>query len=201
VTFAEPRPVVLDVFPLPGRRDVRSSWHAARDGGARRHEGTDIYAPPGTVVRAPFAGRVAYTTSNPDRPCGFGIAIERADRGARVLLCHFGALPLFDRAELVNAGDVVGVVGASGNATVRGVAHPHLHIALEVAAGPGRWRRIDPAPSLLEAYEHGSQTPQPGRTASAPPSPPRSASGLAGGALALAALVVASSSQKRRGTP
>jgi murein DD-endopeptidase MepM/ murein hydrolase activator NlpD len=68
-----------------------------------------------------------------ERACGFGLVLD-GDDGRRWTLCHFNAAPVVDSRDRVAAGDVVGVVGASGNATWvdrHGVTrvHPHLHIS------------------------------------------------------------------------
>lgn len=50
----------LGTFPVRGRADaaIGSFWGVARDGGARRHEGIDIFAPRGTPAVAAVAGTV-----------------------------------------------------------------------------------------------------------------------------------------------
>ena len=50
-------------FPVAGKgnRDIQSFWGANRDGGARRHEGVDIFAKRGTPVVAAVDGRISRT--------------------------------------------------------------------------------------------------------------------------------------------
>ena len=53
-------PLALPV-PVQGvaARRIADTWHGPRDGGARRHEGTDIFAARGTPVRSSTVGIVA----------------------------------------------------------------------------------------------------------------------------------------------
>jgi murein DD-endopeptidase MepM/ murein hydrolase activator NlpD len=57
----------LSVFPVQGRTDaaVGSFWGAARDAGARQHEGIDIFAPRGTPAVAAVAGYITRTGETP----------------------------------------------------------------------------------------------------------------------------------------
>jgi hypothetical protein len=59
-----------------------------------------------------------------DSRCGFGVVIRDAERNLWTL-CHFNAPPIVDAGEEVDPGDVLGVVGTSGDAPERA---PHLHI-------------------------------------------------------------------------
>jgi murein DD-endopeptidase MepM/ murein hydrolase activator NlpD len=63
---AMPAPASL-AMPVEGvlPASLRDSWHAPRDGGARRHEGLDIFAPRGRPVRSATEGIVMRVGSNP----------------------------------------------------------------------------------------------------------------------------------------
>ncbi len=126
----------MERFPLDLTRTswvrYRDTFRAPRTG--HRHEGQDIAAPVGTPVLSPAAGRVVHSMLVNERACGFGVVLQSLDRQTRWTLCHFNAQPLVFDGETVEPGEVLGVVGASGNATSRdrhGVmrSHPHLHIA------------------------------------------------------------------------
>jgi peptidoglycan LD-endopeptidase LytH len=144
---------MLERFPLPAGTyyRFRDTWHADRDGGARHHEGTDIGAREGTPVLAATPGRVVSVSDDGTSRCGFGVFI-RVQNGANSELhgyCHFKAIPVVREGERVAAGDVLGYVGASGNATdSRGREHPHLHFQIEEL--PSRVRR-NPFPDLAAA--------------------------------------------------
>ncbi len=82
------------------------------------HTGIDIAAPWGTPVRAPLAGRVEYTGWQG----GYGNTVVLLhDNGLRTLYAHLSRATV-SRGQTVAAGEVVGLAGATGNAT-----GPHLH--------------------------------------------------------------------------
>jgi peptidoglycan LD-endopeptidase LytH len=128
------------MFPVSGRgsQDIRGLFGDPRDGGRRRHEGVDIFAPRGTPVVAVAAGRVIQARTT---PVG-GRVIWLADH-ASDLSYYYAHLDRIHVAEgsYVNAGDVLGTVGNTGNAAG---TSPHLHFG---AYRPGT-RAIDPS-SLL----------------------------------------------------
>lgn len=63
------------LFPVTaaGNRNVQSYWGADRDGGARRHEGVDIFAKRGTPVVAATNGRIGYINRCPTGGVNFQI--------------------------------------------------------------------------------------------------------------------------------
>jgi len=98
----------------------------------RRHQGADIRGDVGDAVLAPEGG-TAYVRSAPG---GLGLYVEiRAESGARDLLAHLSAARVTN-GQRVAAGDIVGLVGTSGNAAG---GTPHLHWQRQVN---GRW--VDP---------------------------------------------------------
>lgn len=119
------------VNPLPG--GGRSSCYGPRSGGF--HAGTDITAATGTPIRAAHSGTVA------------AIKYEAGGGGNYVVLNHGGGtftayMHLVRRTPLnvgqsVAAGQVVGNVGATGDAT-----GPHLHFEVHVN---GIWNKVNPA--------------------------------------------------------
>lgn len=86
------------------------------------HEGVDLLAPAGAVVRAPESGRVVAVLTDLTRACGYGVVL-RGESGLRWTLCHFESAPTVARGDDVSEGDVVGHVGETGDAT-----GPHLHL-------------------------------------------------------------------------
>jgi len=103
----------------------------------RLHQGNDLFAPRGTPVRAPVAGR-AEVADNPIG--GLSVRLSGAD-GHRYYFAHL------DRQGApgpVDAGGVIGYVGNSGNATS---TPPHLHFEIR----PGGGDPLNPFPSLTLA--------------------------------------------------
>lgn len=87
----------------------------------RRHEGVDLRGDLGDPVVAPEGG-MAYRRNAPG---GLGLYVEiRADSGARHLLGHLSGANVPEAGQRVTAGQLVGLVGNSGNA--RG-GPTHLH--------------------------------------------------------------------------
>lgn len=124
-------------FPVEGAgpEDIWSYFGDPRDGGARIHEGIDIFAPRGTPLLAAGDSYVARVGTR-DRG---GKVVVLHDR-ARDLLLYYAHLDEHRAVEgsTVQAGDVVGTTGNTGNAAA---TPPHLHIGIY----DGSWRRaLDP---------------------------------------------------------
>ena len=121
----------LSIFPVPGRtdRDVGSVWGDARDEGARRHEGIDIFAPRGTPVVAAGPGiitRVAETTLG-----GRVVWLAETGTGHHLYYAHLDR-QLVRAGQAVRTGDTLGLVGNTGNARTTA---PHLHFGVYGAHG------------------------------------------------------------------
>lgn len=124
-------------FPVEGAgpQDIWSYFGDSRDGGARIHEGIDIFAPRGTPLLAASDSYVARVGTR-DRG---GNVVVLHDR-TRDLLLYYAHLDEHRAVEgnAVKAGDVVGTTGNTGNAAT---TPPHLHIGIY----DGSWRRpLDP---------------------------------------------------------
>lgn len=103
--------------------------------GERFHTGLDIPAPIATPVAAAGAGRVAYAAALPG---GWGITVTIAHRGGvRTMYAHLSAVSV-SVGERVSAGEIVGLVGATGDAT-----GPHLHFEARL-----RDAAVDPSLAL-----------------------------------------------------
>ncbi|WP_310396046.1 M23 family metallopeptidase [Hymenobacter sp.] len=145
----------LGVFPVQGRADaaVGSFWGAARDAGARQHEGIDIFAPRGTPVLAAAAG---YVTRTGETPLGGRVVwLAAAEHGNHLYYAHLDK-QLVTPGQQVRAGDTLGLVGNTGNART---TVPHLHF--------GIYRRsqgaLDPFPFVRRAAAETSPPPTPER--------------------------------------
>lgn len=122
--------------PLPGQRFV-DTWGAARSAG-RRHEGVDIFAPRGTPIRATTPGVVLNVGEN---RLGGRTVMILGPGGQRHYYAHLERYREdLQEGDWVQAGDVVGYVGDSGNA--RGTP-PHLHYGIYTGGGA-----INPYPLL-----------------------------------------------------
>lgn len=133
----EPEVPTLGSFPLAAPEVViRDTWGARRPGG-RRHRGIDVLAPLRTQVLAAADGVVVRRKWN--RWSGWYLEIDHG--GWSTLYLHLDGLSPAeggDGAEAfvgglevgskVVAGQTIGFVGATGNASV-----PHLHFEVRVA--------------------------------------------------------------------
>jgi murein DD-endopeptidase MepM/ murein hydrolase activator NlpD len=120
-----PAPTSLPV-PVDGiaAKRIADTWGGARSGG-RHHQGVDIFARRGTVVRSTTPGLVL-------RIADFGIGGKHVwilgPAGERHYYAHLDDwAPGLVRGERVEAGTPLGVVGDTGNA--KGTP-PHLHYGI-----------------------------------------------------------------------
>jgi murein DD-endopeptidase MepM/ murein hydrolase activator NlpD len=116
---------------------LTDSWGARRSDG-RSHRGIDIFAPRGTPVVANTRGLVIDVGRN--RLGGNFIRILGPGRHIHYF-AHLDAFGRFRRGDVVDAGDVLGYVGTTGNA--RGTP-PHLHYGIYALPGLA----INPYPIL-----------------------------------------------------
>jgi murein DD-endopeptidase MepM/ murein hydrolase activator NlpD len=138
------------VRPVPGVANSSFGSRSVFNGQPRSpHAGTDFLSGMGTPIHAPAAGRIVAA-----RDLFFTGNTVVIDHGLGVvsLLAHMSKIDV-DEGQTVHAGDIVGLVGATGRVT-----GPHLHWALRV--GPAR---VDPL-SALSVLANPNDTPP-----SAPP--------------------------------
>jgi murein DD-endopeptidase MepM/ murein hydrolase activator NlpD len=135
------------IVPVRGvpRDHLSDTWGQARSQG-RHHEGIDILAPQGTPVLAAADGRIVRFF---DSVRG-GVTIYQFDRSERFVYYYahlYARAPLLREGDVVRQGQLIGYVGATGNAPV-----PHLHFEIQRLTPERRWWRatsIDPYPYLL----------------------------------------------------
>jgi len=133
------------------------TWGAPRSGG-RHHEGTDIMSPKGTWVLAVADGTVERLDWN--RMSGWNITIRHADGWTSHYMHLDNDTPGTDDGNggpetafaeglevgnPVEAGDVIGFVGDSGNAEGGG-SHTHFELHIDGA-------KVNPYPYLAEAMD------------------------------------------------
>jgi len=118
--------------------NIQSFFGDTRDGGRRTHDGVDIFARRGTPVIAAADGIVSSVGKN-----GLGGNVVWVARPGRRELHYYAHLDeqLVAPGTLVNAGDVIGTVGNTGNARH---TPPHLHFGIYAAGGP-----VDPLPYIV----------------------------------------------------
>jgi murein DD-endopeptidase MepM/ murein hydrolase activator NlpD len=156
------------LIPVEGAtaKNVQSFFGADRDGGRRAHHGVDIFAERRTPVRAAASGIVMSVGTN-----GLGgniVWITRPMRGESHYYAHLDR-QLVTAGTYVKEGDVIGLVGNTGNA--RGTA-PHLHFGIYTAGGP-----VDPLPYISQHSRRPKGLRLPPRTSSSV-GPPRTSSSV-----------------------
>lgn len=111
-----------------------NDWGFPRAGGTRFHEGNDLFTQNGAPIRAPVSGTVRFKTGVLG---GLQFNLKGAD-GVEYIGSHLSAKETDGK---VNAGDVIGYVGTSGNAQG---TRPHLHFGMYLGGLP-----INPYPTLI----------------------------------------------------
>ena len=136
-------------FPVQGAdmSDIGSFFGDSRDGGARQHEGVDIFAPRGTHVLAGVTGTVR-SVRTLERG-GLIVAVEADGSGLTLYYAHLNE-QLVSRGQRVGPEDVIGTVGNTGNAIT---TPPHLHFGIYEP----RWRAVDPWEFL---YRYDTEPPE-----------------------------------------
>ena len=123
-------------YPVSGSKAKAGSfWGADRDGGKRRHEGIDIFAPKLTPAVAAADGYISGV-----REGGIGgktVWLNVAGKNMYLYYAHLDK-QLVQEGQYVKKGDVVGLVGNTGNARY---TPAHLHFGVYTYNGP-----IDPLP-------------------------------------------------------
>lgn len=152
-------------FPVAGVANFTDDWLNPRFTPVfHLHEGTDLFAPMGTPVRAPVDGVVRHTSGG----AGGTAAYVTTKEGHEVYLAHLSAYSDVQPGQTVKVGDVIGFVGDTGNAA--GGA-PHVHFEIHPKGkGPvnpkpylDQWvaQAIAAAPQLVASHAGTTATPPP----------------------------------------
>ncbi len=112
------------IFPVSGKSNIGSFWGDTRDGGARRHEGIDIFSAKGTPVVAVTDGYVVEVTE--DGIGGKSVTIQSDDYSWRSYYAHLDEQKVV-RGQLVQKGQLIGTIGNTGNAKT---TPAHLHFGI-----------------------------------------------------------------------
>jgi len=120
--------VVLDAAPVRGACRFANSWHATR-GGGRLHAGVDLISPAGTPVVAAANGTLTRQTIGGTRS-GNAWWLTTST-GTYFFYAHLASFANgLAVGSSVQAGDVIGSVGSTGNAVA-----PHLHFEIHPNGG------------------------------------------------------------------
>jgi len=120
------------VVPIAGDYTITARFGQSGAHWTTVHTGVDLAAPIGRPVLAAAGGHVSY--AGWDGSYGQRVEITHLD-GARTWYAHLSATTILEGAAVV-AGDVIGRVGMTGNAT-----GPHLHYEIRISGVP-----TDPVP-------------------------------------------------------
>lgn len=141
-------PKFFFVSPLAGHA-VNSPFGLRKmpwEEGGRLHEGVDIAAPAGSVVRATMGGEVL--RSGVDGGYGRFIEVRHAS-GLTSLYAHLGRVAPLKAGTVVKPGQVVGYVGSSGRST-----GAHLHFEIRYDGKP-----LNPVVFLGRAFKTEADLP------------------------------------------
>jgi peptidoglycan hydrolase CwlO-like protein len=125
---------VFEVCPVDPPNSFTNDFGAPRVG--HTHQGNDIFAPYGTPIRAPFDG----TASDASNSVG-GLSVYVHGPAGYVYNAHLSS---FGQMGSVDAGDIIGYVGNTGNARY---TPPHDHFEWH----PGGGSAVTPYYYLLDA--------------------------------------------------
>jgi murein DD-endopeptidase MepM/ murein hydrolase activator NlpD len=128
------------VFPIAGKSSIGSHWGDARDGGARKHEGIDIFAEKGTPVVAVTDGYVLDVSE--DGIGGKTVTIQSDNYNWRTYYAHLDE-QIVRSGQIIKKGQVIGTVGNTGNART---TPPHLHFGMYE-----NYEAFDPLPYVKSA--------------------------------------------------
>lgn len=147
-----------NAFPLPLGSDYsyRSTWGTGRSwGGARIHEGTDLFTPHGRTVRSTCYGIVE--TKGWNRYGGWRVGIRDIDNRYHYYAHLAGYEKSLTQGMIVKPGQTIGWVGSSGYGKpgTQGKFPPHLHYGIYRDRGIIEWA-FDPYP-LLKQWENGER--------------------------------------------
>lgn len=126
-------------FPVVGTYWFEDSFGADREGGARRHEGTDIFGAEGTLIVNICGGVIEQLGWN--RLGGERVGV-RGDDGNYYYYAHLQYIsPELVKGKRIEAGAPIGGMGHTGDALT---TPDHLHLGIELPNG--QW--INPYPFL-----------------------------------------------------
>lgn len=147
-----PRTLPIPVDGVTAGR-LQNTWGYARDGG-RHHQGIDIFAPRNTPVRSATAGIIEFKGM---KGLGGQVVTITGPGGYRLYYAHLEDFGPQAVGDWVEAGEIIGTVGNSGNAAV---SSTHLHYGIYSPSGAA----VNPYPFLKGGQPFAERT-QPVQTA------------------------------------
>jgi peptidoglycan hydrolase-like protein with peptidoglycan-binding domain len=144
----------ISVFPTQGRCSFVDSWHDSRSGG-RLHIGVDIVGPKGLAIYAVTDGTITKMYGAESKLSGNALRLTAAD-ATYFFYAHLDSFaPGITVGSVVRAGQIVGYMGASGNAG----GNSHLHFEIH----PGGGEAVNPYPVVkaIDACHVTEVLPQP----------------------------------------
>lgn len=131
-------------FPVQGRPWYEDSWGADREGGTRKHEGTDLFAKEGTPLFSVSSGKIEKLGWN--RLGGERVGI-RGEDGNYYYYAHLKQIdPSLTVGQFIIKGAPIGTMGHTGDALT---TPDHLHFGIQIPNGT--W--INPYP-FLAVWQH-----------------------------------------------
>ena len=144
----------ISVFPTQGRCSFVDSWHDGRSGG-RLHIGVDIVGPKGLAIYAVTDGIITKMYGAESKLSGNAIRLTAAD-ATYFFYAHLDSFASgITVGSNVKAGQIIGYMGASGNAG----GNSHLHFEIH----PGGGEAVNPYPIVkaVDACHVTEALPQP----------------------------------------
>lgn len=163
-------------FPVAGPTTYTDTYNANRDGGARRHQGTDIFGVRGQPIHAAVGGRVCFAPGIDEPMPAYGYMVRICTGNVVYSYIHLNNdspgtddgrggpqvayAPGIRDGVTVSRGQLIGYMGDSGNAEDTPV---HLHFDIydkdlvdpAIAGSPWRQHYLNPFPSLRAAQQRG----------------------------------------------
>ena len=163
-------------FPVAGANTYSDTYLANRDGGARRHQATDIYGVKGQPIHAAVGGRVCFAPGIDEPMPAYGYIVRICTGNIVYSYIHLNNdnpgtddgrgghtqayAPGIRVGTTVQRGELIGYMGDSGNAED---TPTHLHFSIfdedlvdsSIADSPWRQHYLNPYPSLLAAERAG----------------------------------------------
>lgn len=121
-------------FPVNHPEATLTSGFGWRKG--KFHEGIDVSAPYGSIIEAAYDAKVLYSG---DKLRGYGNMLVLQSRSGLVTVYSHNAKLYAKKGEFVKQGDVIALLGDSGNATA-----PHLHFEVRLANTNGDFVAVNP---------------------------------------------------------
>ncbi len=133
-------------WPIPEgiKSHIGSHWGVARDGGARSHEGIDIFAARGSPVLAMADGFISRVGEN---NLGGKVVFQQHRKLPFTLYYAHLDSQIAVAGSSVRKGDTIGLVGNTGNART---TPPHLHLGIYTRDGAiNPWSFIQPKTAAI----------------------------------------------------